>query len=316
MTYHTQKGFSVPKITPTYSEGFAITLHGKTWLARAGELLDTLKISFQADAMRSYGQMLRRFSVDMTFRAHGSDIHLNWRGLSRRRALKLQALIVEQLRPPHVALQPAPKTSLLSSLFKSALLISAGALAACGMLLYGANTTPEQPESEERVSMETLNNLKAIAMQAGIPMLSGREYSETPSPFYVLSRPDCEACSPADLALPHLSTEFLPIIIPTGFEDSPRSVYAVSDVYCSEKPDVRWMDFASGAALPESPANCDWNERATLAAMTAALTEIGVPGDTRPVIIAPNGVVFRGTVDVADPVSGLNQWLTDNKGGQ
>lgn len=303
---------TIPEIKHLAGGFISISHKRQNWVLRTQDFLDSLLLRI-GRVTEANGR--RRFCLQIRFETNnlGQSVQIYTRPGTFNQAMNNRRRLLDSLQAPSVEVPPGFKPKSYG-LWKSAFFMAAG-LALGWYLFYPIEAEIEVAQEQEKVEAIVMDNLRAIASQAGVPVMTGREYEgKKPLPFYVLSRPGCDDCSPADLALSKLSTDFLPIIIPTGFEDKKEQIYAVSHVYCAQNPDEKWMSYVKSKDLPNEAATCEWSERAMLAAAAGAFTELVKAGDSRPIIVAPNGAVFRGKLNAPDPVPGLSQWLYANEG--
>ena len=163
-----------------------------------------------------------------------------------------------------------------------------------------------------------MNILKDAAEIAGFD-LTDSEFGPAKDaiPFYVMTRLDCDECASIEHALPSVSTEYSPVLLPVKVAESDMAMMGAAHTYCSDTPTATWLTISITGKLPvESPACDDWVHKVSAAQL--AYTMAGLDDPTMPAfpaIIAPNGAVFSGSLDSVEfeeRGEAITEWLRAN----
>lgn len=133
-------------------------------------------------------------------------------------------------------------------------------------------------------------------------------------PFYVFSTPDCDDCALIDQALPRVDHKYFPIIIPAPRSTSTVEVAGTLSAYCDGHPAAAWLLMSVSGAVPVDAAACDTGIQ-KLRAASVLKNFLNLGPEELPVIIAPNGAIFSGSLAHIEPerrADAITEWLDAN----
>lgn len=319
MTYRTMNGSHTFKIHHSAVRFVPVTVGGVTYVEEQGDFARSLRIEIQATAERqALGRRAFWLVVEFISHVDGQKKTVQLGPHSKRRAERERDQILSAAFGP--APQPAPRGKWIK---RGLLAASFGALA---YYLFAPLPITEKPNPEARafstpnvaaagyLTQVNLRNLTAIAGHAGIPILAKGGYQARPTPFFVFSSFDCAECSQMNAVLASISPEHLPVILPADLsaENVDDALRVLSHVYCAEVPGDAWLRYSAIDSTPNDYAQCNWQDRARLAATAGALSEAVEPGSELPVIVAPNGALHTGAIAGPTAQTDLEAWLKAN----
>ncbi|MDF8359451.1 hypothetical protein [Achromobacter anxifer] len=296
-----------------------VTVGGVTYVEDQSDFAQSLRIEIQADAERQApGRPAFWLVVEFITHVDGHKKTVQLGPYSKRRAERERDGILK------AAFGPAPQPTPRGMWMKRGLV--AAAIGALAYYLFAPLPVAEKPNPKARafstpnvasagyITEVNLRNLTAIAGHAGIPILAKEGYQARPAPFFVFSSIDCAECSQMNAVLASISAEHLPVILPADLsgENVDDALRALSHVYCAEVPGDAWLRYSASGTTPNDYAQCNWQDRARLAATAGALSEALEPGSELPVIVAPNGALHTGAIAGPTAQSDLEAWLKAN----
>jgi hypothetical protein len=296
-----------------------VTVGGVTYVEDQSDFARSLRIEIQS-ASKDLAFGRRSFLMMVEFFSHvdGQKKTVQLGPFSKRRAERERDWILK------AAFGPAPQLAPRGTWVKRGLL--AASVSALAYYLFAPLPAPEKLHTAARafstpkvaaagyLTEVNLRNLAAVAGHAGIPVLAKDGYQARPAPFFVFSSFDCAECSQMNEVLASISTEYLPVILPADLSGNnvDDALRVLSHVYCAEVPGDAWLRYSASASTPNDYAQCNWQDRARLAATAGALSEAVEPGSELPVIVAPNGALHTGAIVGPTAQDDLEAWLKAN----